>query len=109
MLSKCEFALGIASPSKAMGRGGHAAGPRQPLFRALLRPVGRGRRGPCCWGPGMLRSVLCMACAQRRADSGAWSLLEPGWAPAARPWVKSSNLHLKRGETIKQLGHLQSS
>lgn len=51
---------------------------------------GQGRQGPRC----------CVVRAQSRADFGAWSPLGPGWAPAARPWVKSSNLHLKRGEPL---------
>lgn len=54
MLSKCEFPLGIISPSKVVGRGGVcAARQRQQLFRASLHLAGQG-----CWEPGMPGSVL---------------------------------------------------
>lgn len=46
-------------------------GQRQPLFRALLRPVGRGRRGPRCWRPEMLRSMLCVRSLWRLVPAGA--------------------------------------
>ena len=55
----------------------------------------RAAGGQGCCGPR-----CCVAHVQSGADSGARSLLGPGWAPAARPWVKSSNLHLKRGEPL---------